>query len=224
MWRKIGYLLLCIFLWLILSSVAFSQSEQAIPRNLLSIDSLRAKTIPFPPLIEPAIIVPATIDPEEPASGAGSNLGPSQPDNQPGTQWVSFRFSSTRWFWEIRGPGTYGGKIAEGVIESNGGVLVDFSGFGNLGLLQTSGHLADNYYAVSHPSARIEDLRWMSPSELNAFDIRIDAAVPGVETWALWHRVEIDDLSPANDFDVGATISMKLQNNFPFVEMRPELK
>jgi hypothetical protein len=213
-----GFLIFGALCFLIVTCVAFSQSDQPVQKRLLSIDSLRAKTIPFPPLIEPANIAPATIEREEPFSDEGPNLGPGQSGGSGVEQWVTFRFSSTMWSWDVRKPGTYGGKIFEGSVQSNGDVLVDFSGFANLGLLPGAVHLSDNYYAIAPPSTRIQDLRWMTPGELNAFDLRVDPSNLGLTIWALWHRVEVMDYSPAEEFDFGASISIKLQNDFPFFE------
>jgi hypothetical protein len=212
-----GFVFFGALCFVIVTCVAFSQSDQAVQKRLLSIDSLRAKTIPFPPLIEPASIAPATIDQEDPFSGAGPNLGPEQQESSGESQWVTFRFSGTIWSWDVRKPGTYGGKVLEGSVQSSRDVLVDFSGFTNLGLLPNPAHLADNYYAVAPPSVPIQDLRWMTPGELNAFDLRVK---PGqsLTIWALWHRVEVVDYSPAEEFDLGASISIKLQNDFPFFE------
>jgi hypothetical protein len=225
MWcrKKVG--LICAFALVLSCGIAFSQSDPVIQKGeFLSIDSLRAKTsevmLKFSPI---------AVEQEELSTGQGGALsGPSQPpvtsESSSESQWVSFRFTYTKWSWEIRKPGTYAGKVVEGFIESNSVLLVDFGGFGNLGLQSIPYHSADNYYAVSHPSARIEDLNWMTASELNAFIIRLDETFPASSYWALWHRVEVVESSPAQEIEAGATISIKLQNTFPFVEPTPGLK
>jgi hypothetical protein len=114
--------------------------------------------------------------------------------------------------------------VVEGFVESNGDVIVDFVGFGNLGLQNIPYHSTDNFYALAHPSAGIGELIWMTPGELNVSDIHVGESGLNWSRWSLWHRVEVNESSSANDFDGGGTISIKLQNSFPFVEPEPIIR
>jgi hypothetical protein len=226
MWWRRGIGVFFILMLFLSSSIVLSQSNKVIPeRRSLSIDSLKAKVSEKPGMLKPA---PVIIKREDQSSTSGeANLGPSQPpvtSEGSSDQWVSFRFSYTKWSWQIRKPGAYAGKVVEGFVESNGVVIVDFSGFGNLGLQSVPYHTADNFYAVAHPSAGIGDLMWITPTELNVNDLRVGDTDPAWGIWALWHRVEVTESSSANDIDGGGTISIKLQNSFPFVEPEPIIK
>jgi hypothetical protein len=219
-WRRVMGLSLTIIL-VLSSSIVLSQSNKLIPdRHVLSIDSLRAKVGSVPRILKQA---PVVIKREAPGSEEAS-LSPNQPPATSGSssdQWVTYRFSYTNWSWQIRRPGTYAGKVVEGFVESNGDVIVDFAGFGNLGLYSDPHHTADNYYAIARPSAGIRDLMWMTPSELNANDLRVGNADPTWSSWVLWHRVDIIEDTSAEDIDGGGTISIKLQNNFPYLDNYP---
>jgi hypothetical protein len=226
MWWRRGIGVFFILMLFLSSNIVLSQSNKLIPeRQVLSIDSLKAKVSKVPRILKPQ---PSVIKGEGRSSGSGeASLGPSQPpvtSESSSDQWVSFRFSYTKWSWQIRKPGTYAGKVVEGFVESNGVVIVDFAGFGNLGLQSVPYHTADNFYAVAHPSAGIGDLMWITPYELNVNDLRFGETDPAWDIWALWHRVEVLESSSAKDIDGGGTISIKLQNSFPFVEPTPGME
>jgi hypothetical protein len=226
MWWRRGFGVFFILMLFLSSNIVLSQSNKIIPeRKVLSIDSLKAKVSEIPRILKPA---PVMIKRQDRSSASGeASLGPSQPpvtSEGSSDQWVSFRFSYTKWSWQIRKPGTYAGKVVEGFVESNGVVIVDFSGFGNLGLQSAPQHTADNFYAVAHPSSGIGDLSWITPTELNVNDLRVGESDVTWGMWTLWHRVEVVEATSAKDIDGGGTISIKLQNSYPFVEPEPIIK
>jgi hypothetical protein len=226
MWWRRGIVVFFILLLFLSSNIVLSQSNKVIPeKRVLSIDSLKAKVSEIPRILKPT---PVPIKKPDRTSASGeANLGPSNPplgSEGSSGQWVNFRFSHTSWSWQIRKPGTYAGKVVEGFVESNGDVIVDFVGFGNLGLQSVPYHDADNFYALAPPSAGIGDLIWMTPSELNVNDLHVGESGLNWSMWSLWHRVEVNESSSANDFEGGGTISIKLENSFPFVEPQPIIK
>jgi hypothetical protein len=55
----------------------------------------------------------------------------------------------------------------------------------------------------------------MSPGDLNARDLLFDETSA---SWALWQRIVVQSVTPANEYEDRATISIKLQNNGVWLE------
>jgi hypothetical protein len=62
------------------------------------------------------------------------------------------------------------------------------------------------------------------PTELDVYDLHVDESDPAWSIWALWHRVEVIESSPAKDINGGGAISIKLQNSHQFIEPTPGMK
>jgi len=224
MWNRKSVLFLCLLLWFVSPSIALCQSGQINPVKIyLTPDSTGVRVTSVPPSLHPAHIVPSRIDRGKNTSGdqptQGSILAPTSD-----AQWVSLHVSGTQWDWRARKPGTYAGKVLVGSIQSNGEVLIDFWGFGKLENPNGADNALETYYAVAPPTARIDDLGWMDPDQLNAFDMRLNQSDPVSATWALWQRIVVGNSAPASEFEGKATISIKLQNLAPFVDLRPSMK
>lgn len=222
MWCRKSFSSLVTLWFIIVCSVAFSQSNQPVSKQLLSPDTLRARAVEVPRMIRPGTLVPATIDRQRPLSAVQLNLGPGNLSPSAEEQWVSFRFSSTHWEWNVRSPGSYAGKVLAGSIQSNGDVLIDFNGFGDF---QGSGgpeSSIEDYYAIAPPTATIHGLRWMRSDELNAYDIHVSSTSPALGSWALWHRIIVNDFTPSSELGDAATISIKLLSDGAWVDSSPK--
>ena len=199
----------CLLLLFLLSSKAFSQSGQILPakRSLLA-DSAGARVKQIPVPLHPGGIHVAI----EKTRLPGDTLQGPVRSPEPNYQWARFNFSSTKWEWFARKPGTYGGQVVVASIQSNGSVLVDFRGFRKLRATDGSGKRLKTYYAISSPTSDIEELTWMKPSELNDHDLLFDEPPLDWETWALWQKVVVERSAPAANFKDGAVICIQLLN------------
>ena len=222
MWHRKGHPFLTILCFIILCSVAFSQSNQPVSKQLLSADTLRARAVEVPRLIQPGTLLPATIDRQRPLSPVRLSLGPGDLSPSVEEQWVSFRFSSTHWEWNVRSPGSYAGKVLAGSVQSNGNVLIDFNGFGDFRGCGGPESSIENYYAIAPPTATIDGLRWMRSDELNAYDIHVSSTSPALGSWALWHRIIVNDFTPSSELGDAATISIKLLSDGAWVDPSPK--
>lgn len=227
MWHRKSTLLFCLLLLFIFSSRAFCQTLQIAPiRGAFSADSAKAGTTRAQvPLHRPTPIGHSPVDPGKIAPSSIEKLGAVRVHSTgSAAQWVLFQFSGTKWDWRIRKPGTYASKVLVGSIQSNGEVSVHFEGFGELYSSGSTPGSLEGYYAISPPNSGIDQLRWMRPGELNAFEIRIDQTNPALSAWALWQRIIVEDFATANEFKDDATISIKLENNGEWVEPQPSVK
>ncbi|NIN00063.1 MAG: hypothetical protein GTO24_18920 [candidate division Zixibacteria bacterium] len=222
MWYRKSFLFLVTLWFIIVYSVAFSQSNQPAQKQLLSADTLRARAVEVSRMIQPGTLVPASIDRHRPLSPIPLTLDSPHFSPAAEEQWVSFRFSSTQWEWNVRSPGSYAGKVLAGSIQSNGDVLIDFNGFGDF---QGSGgpeNSIENYYAIAPPTATIDGLRWMRSDELNAYDIHVSSTSPALGSWALWHRIIVNESTPSSELGDAATVSIKLLSDGAWLDTSPK--
>lgn len=224
MWHSKIILFLCILLLFIFSSNAICQKGQIVPiKGFFSTDSVGARATKVLLPLHPARIDSSRLDPEKITSDSGRMQAPARPARPPrppiqNAQWVKLNLSATRWDWRFRTSGTYAGKVLIGSIQSDGGVLVDFEGFGKLHCTDVSGDHLDTYYAISSPTSTTPQAGWMDPAQLNAYDLLFDQTDVTSAGWALWSKIIVRDFTTAGEFTDGATISIKLQNNDLWIE------
>ncbi len=212
-------LLLCVLLMFFFTSAAFCQSGQAVRvQGFYANDSLKVKVyqapIPSHPVRAGAVGIINKRDAELEAPVQPPVL-PPDPDK---CQWLRFYFSGTCWNWFIKKPGTYGGQILTGSIQSNGKVRIEFQRFNKLLCTDGSGERLDIFYAVSSPTCNISDLTWMSPDQLNNYCMNFNPPPLVPVPWALWQKVVVGKSAPAAEFKDDAIISIHLQNNGIWIE------
>ena len=212
-------LLLSNLLLFIFSSSVFPQTDKTafIKKSILA-DSIESKAIKSQLARPPLQLHPSLIHLDTNAFSEAKRRGEIQlsPSN---AQWVSFHLSSTQWDWCIRMPGTYAGRVLVGSIQSNGKVLLYFEGFGDLDNSHSSEYPLEIYYALADPVTPIEELRWMKPTELNAFGLGSDPTSIAPVTWTLWQKILVKEYTPASEFSDNAVISIQLPNNSPWMEI-----
>jgi hypothetical protein len=200
---------------LLFPCVVFCQTPQAVRvRGFYASDSLRAKAYQAPVPLSPSRISLPGLVPDRTAD-VGT---PVQPSNDPKCQWIRFHFSGTSWNWFVRKPGTYGGQVLVGSIQSNGKVLMEFERFNKLLCTDGSCEQVETFYAVSPPNSNISDLNWMDPDQLNAYCMHFTRPPLVPVPWALWQKVVVENCTRAAEFKDDGTICIQLLNNHTWID------
>lgn len=221
MWSRKSMLIWCILLLLLFYPVEFCQAQRSAPiKGYLSVDSTGVRTTQISTSMESARI--GLSSPRLSTSRPGGYIAPdySLPVALQEVQWVIFHFSASEWTWFVRKPGEYASKVLTGSIESNGGVLVDFENFDPLLCTDGSGQVLETHYAVAPVVYQAGDLTWMTPQELNSYQINLDEPPIVPATWALWQRVVVDNSAKAAEFEDDGFISILLLNNLVWIEIK----
>jgi hypothetical protein len=218
MWLRASIMLSCILLLLVLCPQGFCQMQPATPvKGVLPVDSTGARATQIPPSIEPMRIglpdfQPATIS-------LDGYLAPEYtlPVTIVEPQVVNFHFSGTEWNWLVRKPGEYASNVLIASISSNGGVLVKYE---TSPLLCTdgSGQLLETHYASAPVTHGIELLNWMTPQELNNYQMLFDDPPFVPVHWAFWQKIVIDNSAKAAEFEGQVKIYIELLNNFLWLD------
>jgi len=219
MWHRKTILFLCILLFFSPFSETLSQSGQVVPiKAFLSADSAGVKAGQTPRPISPGRNGVPIIRLEKSTSGRDILRGPAlSPTSE--SQWVRLRLSGTELEWLMRKPGTYAGKVLVGSIESNGEVSVRFQLFGELLLADDSQQRLKTYYAISVPTSDIDQVTWMSPDELNNYNLHFGENPNVPAPWALWQKIEVGDSAPSAEYEDQGIISIELLNNDTWIEL-----
>jgi hypothetical protein len=221
MWFRLKALLSCILLLLVSSPQAFCQTQQKTNINgvLLSVDSTGVRATQISKPNEPISIGLSDSEQKIGTSGGEAAPGLIQPLTSSKCQWIRFHLYGTRCKWFVLKPGCYAAKTLTSCIQSNGEVLVDFCRFDRLRCTDGSGEHLETHYAISsNPTCGIEELTWMTPNELNNYQMHFDEPPYLTSTWALWQKIIIDDFTKSAEFKDKGSISIKLLNNGLWIE------
>jgi hypothetical protein len=213
------FLLFCILLLFFSASVAFSQSSQSVRiRGFYSNDSLKVRAYQNP--ISPSSIGTGSVGIiQENDTEFGAPIRPPVKPPEPSKcQWLRFNFSNTCWNWYIRKPGTYGGEVLDGSIQSNGRVLVEFLCFNKLQCTHGSSERLETYYAVSPPGSNINDQNWMDANNFNGYCLHFDPPPLNPVLWTLWQKVKVKTSTSAAEFRDNGTICIQLLNNHIWID------
>jgi hypothetical protein len=219
MWLRKSMLVWFVLLLLFLCPLGLCQVQQsATIKGYLSVDSTGVRTTQISPSLEPMRIGLSDSQPATTSSGGYIAPGYTLPVTVNESQWVVFHFSATEWNWFVRKPDIYAAKVLTGSIESNGGVMVDFENFGPLLCTDGSGQVLGTHYAIAPVVYGIELLTWMTPQELNNYQINLDEPPIVPFTWALWQKVVVDNSAKAAEFEDEGFIGIALLNNLVWFE------
>jgi hypothetical protein len=219
MWSRKSMLMWTVLLLLVYSPSALCESQQRAPiKGVLTVDSTGVSTTQISTSKESSRIGLSRFRTTQ--STAGGYIAPNYilPVTEDDSQWVSCSFSGTEWSWFVRKPGSYAAKALSVTIESNGGVLIDFENFDQLLCTDGSGEVLETRYAVSPPTSVIEDLTWMTPQELNNYQMHFDDPPLVQTTWVLWQKITVDNSTKAAEFEDQVKICFVLLNNFTWME------
>jgi hypothetical protein len=219
MWSRLSALLSCVLLLLVSCPHAFCQTQQGKPiKGFLSVDSTGIQTTQVSTSMEPVRIGLSGSEPKMGTSGGETAPGSIQLKTLSKCHWVRFHFSGTRWKWLVRKPGSYAAKTLTGCIRSNGEILVDFCRFNRLRCSDGSEDFLETYYAISSPNFGIGELTWMTPNELNNYQMHLGGSPIVPYLWALWQKIVVDKTAKAAEFQDKGIISIKLLNNGIWIE------
>jgi len=135
------------------------------------------------------------------------------------SQWISYKFSGTRWDWQIRKPGIFATDGIEMGIQSNDDVNIDFDGFANLVPLIHVGAAADIAVFYAYTQDDGVPSTWYTPDELNSFSGQLSyAQVKDGEAFVLWTKIVIPEDQRACDYEDSWIITLSLTDVKYFID------
>lgn len=139
-------------------------------------------------------------------------------------QWIDFTFTGTRWDWFVRKPGWYAANCITAKVASNGDVLIDYEGFGNL---QGTFNQIPIWYSFGGSITEAQTNGWVPGPLLNDDDDLLDESEYWLDgrnllheglTWKLFNRINVVDCNTACEYEDVAEIILSLNQQKIWIE------
>lgn len=138
-------------------------------------------------------------------------------------QWINWQLDGTKWLWYVRKPGTYITDCISFFIQSNGEIVISFSGFGNPTYASTETTsvnpqiLAWYGYGLGNLPDEIEQM--VSAEELNQSTVFIPDSADLHEgiSRKLWNKIKVVNCNSASTYIAKGTITITLKRIKPWI-------
>lgn len=135
-------------------------------------------------------------------------------------QWLYWEFTANQWTWYVRKPGVYYADCIQGLIRSNGDVLVSFEGFGNLmgNPDETVDTEIEAWYGVTLGCESVTPPAfWVPADELGEFTINDGQYLHDGLIFKLWNRINVENCNSPTTFTNSGIITLTLANQQPWI-------
>ncbi len=138
-------------------------------------------------------------------------------------QWINWQLDGTKWLWYVRKPGTYITDCISFFIQSNGEIVISFSGFENPTYASTETTsvnpeiLAWYGYGLGNLPDEIEQM--VSAEALNQSTVFIpdSAALHEGISRKLWNKIKVVNCNSASTYIAKGTITITLKRIKPWI-------
>ncbi len=149
-------------------------------------------------------------------------------------QWIDWWMTGTRWDWYIKKPGCYAADCITAHIASNGDILVDYDGFGNL--VNADGREIEISYAFGGSITDASNNGWVPGPALDDDDDLLEESTmwynvgtidegnylhDGI-TWKLWNMICVVDCNTACEYEDEAEIILTLNQQKDWIDQDEE--
>jgi len=126
--------------------------------------------------------------------------------------WARFFLSASQWQWDVRRPGDYSAKSVSGEVTGNVDIMIEFSGFADLGCSDANGQTIEAYYGAFIGDKTVEQVIWSRASDFNGQLIPIPTSPVIPIPWSLWNKISVTSRATANDYSDDAVITFGMIN------------
>ncbi|HOJ87530.1 MAG TPA: hypothetical protein PLD34_00910 [Pseudothermotoga sp.] len=138
-------------------------------------------------------------------------------------QWINWQLDGTKWTWYVRKPGKYITDCISFYIQSNGEIVISFSGFESPTYAATFSHVKDTVdawygYGLGNLPEDIEEM--VSAEQLNQARIFIpdSADLHGGISRKLWNMIQVVNCNSACNYIGRGTVTITLQRIKPWID------
>jgi len=148
-------------------------------------------------------------------------------------QWIDFTMTGTRWDWFVRKPGWYGANCITAKVASNGDVLIDYDGFGDLLNLANPTQVTPIpiWYGFGGSIAEAQSHGWIRAVDLNnSDDLLVENSYWVGErnllheslTWKLFNRIHVVTCNTACEYEDVASLTLVANSQKPWIEQNEQ--
>ncbi len=137
-------------------------------------------------------------------------------------QWINWQLDGRKWTWYVRKPGTYITDCISFFIQSNGEIVISFSGFESPTYASTFTHVKDTVdawygYGLGNLPEEIEQMA--SAEELNELSVFIPDSADLHEgiSRKLWNKIMVVECNSACNYYASGTVTITLQRIKPWI-------
>jgi len=137
-------------------------------------------------------------------------------------QWINWQLDGTKWLWYVRKPGTYITDCISFFIQSNGEIVISFSGFESPTYASTFTHVKDTVdawygYGLGNLPEEIQEMA--SAEELNELSVFIPDSADLHEgiSRKLWNKIRVVNCNSACNYIGRGTVTITLQRIKPWI-------
>ncbi len=144
-------------------------------------------------------------------------------------QWVNWQIDGTKWTWYVRKPGTYITDCISFFIQSNGEIVISFTGLASPTFVPGTtppyfnsavNPYIDAWYAYgigNEPTGIQEIAAAGQMNDVHVF-IRDDAALHEGISRKLWNKIKVVECNSAGVYKNSGTITITLQRQMPWID------